>query len=424
MQLVTIGLNHNTAPVEIREQLAFSDSRLDAGLQALVGPFDFVEATILSTCNRSEIYAVCEGDDGGERIRRFLAQEHGLDIDQLQPCLYELTGTDAAIHLFRVACGIDSLVIGESQILGQVRGGLEAAQHNKAAGLMLNELFQRALKVGKRARTETDIGRGHLSISTAAVELASRIFDRLDGKCALLIGAGEMMTLTARYLVDTGVGRMIVANRTPERAAELARAFAGEALALEDISLQMHDVDIIISSTAAPGFVIHAQMIRDAMHKRRGRPLFMIDIAVPRDIDPKVRDLDNVFLFDIDDLEEVVRSNRQEREHEIGKVEILVEQERAEFDQWLNSLDAGPLIKALRDRAEQLRLDELQRWTTRLAHLSEEDRATVESMLRGYANKLLHEPSVQIKKLAGTDDGYLQLEIVRRVFNIDGSECT
>lgn len=422
MQLVAVGLNHNSAPVEVREQLAFADSRLDACLRTLVGPFQLAEATILSTCNRSEIYAVCVSDDGGDRIRQFLSQERNLDIERLRPCLYEFTDSEAAIHLFRVACGIDSLVIGESQILGQVRASLEAAQQSHSARLLLNELFQRALKVGKRARTETDIGRGHLSISTAAVELAGRIFDRLDDKSALLLGAGEMMTLTAHYLVDLGIGRMVVANRTPERAAKLASAFSGDAISLDEIPQQMHAVDIVIASTSAPDFVIGADMVRDAMARRKGRPLLMIDIAVPRDIDPEVREFDNVFLFDIDDLEQVVQSNRQEREHEIGKVEALVEEEHTEFTHWLNALDAGPLIKAMRDQAEELRQVELQRWTSRLAHLSEEDRATVEAVLRGYANKLLHEPSVRIKELANADDGYLGLEMIRRVFNLDGGK--
>lgn len=420
MQLVAIGLNHNSAPVEIREQLAFADSQVDACLQALVGPFELGEATILSTCNRSEIYAVCVGDDGGDRVRQFLSAERGLDVERLRPCLYELNGSDVATHLFRVACGIDSLVIGESQILGQVRASLETAQKSNSARLLLNEVFQRALKIGKRARTETDIGRGHLSISTAAVELAGRIFDRLDGKSALLLGAGEMMTLTAQYLVDSGIGRMIVANRTPERAAALAAAFAGEAMSLDEFPQHVHAVDIVISSTSALDFVIHTDMVRGAMGQRRGRPLFIIDIAVPRDVDPAVRELDNVFLFDIDDLEQVVQSNQKEREQEIGKVEALVEAEHAEFTHWLSALDAGPLIKAMRDQAELLRQEELQRWTSRLAHLSEDDRATVEAVLRGYANKLLHEPSVQIKELASAGDGYLGLDVIRRILNLDG----
>ena len=420
VQLVAVGLNHSSAPVEIREQLAFTDAELETSLQSLVGAFELGEATILATCNRSEIYAVCDTHDGSERILQFLSAGRDLDVERLRPSLYEFTDAEAADHLFRVACGIDSLVIGESQILGQVRDALEAAQRHQSARLLLNELFQRALKVGKRARTETDIGRGHLSISTAAVELASRIFDRLEGKSALLIGAGEMMTLTAQYLVDGGIGSMMVANRTPERAAELARGFAGEALSLDEFPQRMHTVDIVISSTAAPGFVLQADVVREAMARRKGLPLFLIDIAVPRDIDPAVRELDNVFLFDIDDLEQVVQANRQEREREIQKVEELIVQEHAEYTHWLNALDAGPLIREMRQRAEQLRQQELQRWTGRLAHLSAEDRATVEAVLRGYANKLLHEPSVQIKDLANADDGYLRLDTIRRVFNLDG----
>lgn len=418
MHLLTLGLNHTTAPVEVRERLAFAEKDQPDSLRQMRESYGLPEVAILSTCNRSEIYVAADGQ-GLEPVRRYLSEVRQLDIEELSPCLYEYVDAEAVTHLFRVSSGIDSLVIGESQILKQVRESLETSQAVGSARLVINEVFQRALRVGKRARSETDIGRGHLSVSTAAVELAGQIFDNLEDRGALLLGAGEMIELTAQYLVDTGLTRFVVANRTVERAAELARRFSGEAVALDGINDQLRDVDIIIASTAAPGFVLHADAVQAAMADRRGRPLFLIDIAVPRDIDPAVRDIDNVFLFDIDDLENVVESNRQDREGEIRRVQSIVDEELAGFLHWFNALGAGPLIRALRTQAAQLQSDELARWTGKLEHLSDDDRAIVEQVLRGYANKLLHQPLVQIRDLANRDDGYVHLDTVRRLFDLD-----
>ena len=421
VRLTTLGLNHTTAPVEVREKLAFPAAEQPHLLRLLMERYGAAEAAILSTCNRSEIYVVSGSGDGGEAIRRCLAEVRSVDVTGLTSCLYQLEGADASQHLFRVACGIDSLVIGESQILGQVRDALETAQAAGSARLLINEIFQRALRVGKRARTETDIGRGRLSVSTAAVELAGQIFGDLGGRRALLLGAGEMIELTAQYLVDGGVTGFVVANRTVERARGLARRFDGEAVPLDEIGARLEEADIVIASTAAPDFVLTAEMARAAAAGRRGRPLFLIDIAVPRDIDPAVRQLDDVFLFDIDDLEQVVQANRQEREEEIRSVEGLIGEEHAEFTHWLNALGAGPLIKSLRQRAAELQERELERWMGKLGHLSEEDRQTVAAALRGYSNKLLHQPLVQIRELANAADGYQQLDTVRRLFNLDGA---
>jgi glutamyl-tRNA reductase len=418
MHLLTLGLNHTTAPVEVRERLAFADSDQPDSLRQLREGYGLSEVAILSTCNRSEIYAASHGVHL-EPVRRYLAEQRHLDVAELSPCLYEYVDAEAATHLFRVSAGIDSLVIGESQILKQVRQALEMSQAVGSANLIINEVFQRALRVGKRARSETDIGRGHLSVSTAAVELASQIFDNLDDRSALLLGAGETIELTAQYLVDTGLTRFIVANRTVERAARLARRFGGQAVALDAIGDCLLEVDIVIASTAAPGFVVDAATLRQAMSQRRGRPLFLIDIAVPRDIDPAVRDLDNVFLFDMDDLESVVESNRQDREGEIRRVQVIVDEELVGFLRWFNSLSAGPLIRGMREKAAELQTAELRRWTGKLGHLSEADRRLVEQILRGYANKLLHEPLVQIRELANLDDGYLRLDTVRRLFDLD-----
>lgn len=418
MHILTLGLNHRTAPVEIREKLAFSVAAQKEALVCLVGHYDLQEAVILSTCNRSEIYGAGESE-GLESIRRFLSECQGIDLPALDPHLYALRDAEAALHLFRVACGIDSLVIGESQILNQVRQALELAQQQGTAHLLLNELFRRSLHVGKRARAETDIGRGRLSISTAAVELAGQVFADLSCCSVLLLGAGEMGELTAQYLVESGIRRLWVANRTFERAAELARRFSGQAIPFADFPERLTEVDIAISSTAAPGFVILPEMLRQVMRQRRGRPLFLIDIAVPRDVDPQVRDLDNLFLFDIDDLEQVVAANRQEREREILKVQALIEEEVADFLHWFHALAAGPLIRSLRQRAEDLQRVELERWKGRLERLSAEDRQMVEGILRGYANKLLHIPLVQLKEMANAEDGYVHLDAVRRLFALE-----
>ena len=294
---------------------------------------------------------------------------------------------------FASPAALDSLVVGESQILGQVRRALEVAQQNGTARLLLNELFQRSLRVGKRARAETDIGRGRLSISTAAVELAGQVFENLTGCCALLVGAGEMGALTAQYLVDSGVERLLVSSRTFARAQSLASRLGGEAVPFEELAAQLAVVDIVISATAAADYVIRPTELRQAMEQRRGRPLFLIDIAVPRDIDPAARDIDNVFLFDVDNLEQVVAANRQEREGEIRCVQAIIDHELKEFLHWFNALGTGPLIRALRQRAAHLQEQELARWAAQLGPLSADERQLVEGILRGYANKLPARPA-------------------------------
>ena len=422
MHILTLGLNHRTAPVEIREKLAAAATARENALTQLTERCGLCEAALLSTCNRWEIYAASDSSKSLEDALRFLTEAQGIDTGRLKPHLYEFSDEDAVQHLFAVACGIDSLVIGESQILKQVRDALEMAQQNGSARLLLNEIFQRSLRVGKRARTETDIGRGRLSIGTAAVELASQIFDSFDSRSALLIGTGKMGELTAQYLVDSGIGRLYVTNRTPGRAMALAKCFSGEAVNFADLAIKLQEVDVVISSTAAPDFVIPADMMRQTMRRRRSRPLFLIDIAVPRDIDPQVRNLDNVFLFDIDDLKQVVDSNRSEREGEVLNVQQLIREEIQDFTRWFHALSTGPLVKALRQRAEVLRQAELDRWMAKFSHLSEQDLKSVEGILRGYGNKLLHDPLVRIREFANDEDGYIRLDTVQRLFNLDTSE--
>lgn len=424
MHILTLGINHRTAPVEIRERLAFPESDQPAALTRLVGDYGLHEAAILSTCNRSELYLAADGDGdrGLTAVRRFLAECQGVDVAALSPHLYQLNDADAAVHLFRVASGIDSLVVGESQILGQVRRALETAQQNGSAHLLLNELFQRSLRVGKRARAETDIGRGRLSISTAAVELAGQVFENLTGCCALLVGAGQMGALTAQYLTESGVERLLVSSRTSTRAQALASRLGGEAVPFGELAAQLAAVDIVISATAAAEYVIRPADLRRAMAQRRGRPLFLIDIAVPRDIDPAARTIDNVFLFDVDNLEQVVAANRQEREGEIRCVQAIIDGELKEFLHWFNALGTGPLIRALRRRAARLQEQELTRWAAQLSPLDAAERQLVEGILRGYANKLLHDPLVQIREFANDDEGCVRLDTVRRLFRLDAEE--
>ncbi|NKB71339.1 MAG: glutamyl-tRNA reductase [Candidatus Latescibacteria bacterium] len=419
LQLITFGLNHKSAPVEIREKLAFAEPAQAAALTRLKDQYGLHEAAILSTCNRSEIYAAVHDQSGIERTRRFLAEVQGLAMEELEPHFYKYAGEDAAQHLFSVACGIDSLVVGESQILKQVSDSLKTAQQNGSAQLLINELFQRSLRVGKRARTETQIGRGRLSVSTAVVELANQIFDRLEDRQVLLLGAGEMGELTAQYLLEGGASNFLVTNRTLARATALAQRFGGEAVPFEQLATQLEKVDIAIASTAAPGFVLELDTLRQVMRQRRGRPLFLVDIAVPRDIDPQIGQLDNVFLFDIDDLEQVVASNRRNREEEIAAVRIIIDEELQAFVHWLNARGAGPLIAGLRQHADQLRQVELARWQSKLAHLSEDDRRTVEAVLRGFSNKILHAPMEQIRQFANAEDGYIRLDTVNRLFHLD-----
>ena len=422
MHILTLGLNHRTAPVEIRERLSFPANDQPSALTSLVHDYELSEAAILSTCNRSELYLAANDERGLDQARRFLAETQDIDLRLLESHFYQLSDSETAIHLFRVASGIDSLVVGESQILSQVRQSLETAQQNGSAHLLLNELFQRSLRVGKRARAETDISRGRLSISTAAVELANQVFEDLAKCQALLVGAGEIGELTAQYLVDAGVQQLRVSNRTLTRAEELARRFGGEAIPFDSLAAQLASVDIVISSTAATDYVVRAEDLRQTMDQRRGRPLFLIDIAVPRDIDPQVRQLDNVFLFDIDDLDQVVESNRQDREQEIDKVQKVVDEELRDFLHWFKARGTGSLVRDLRQRADDLRQVELERWRAKLAHLPEGDRRTVEALLQGYANKLLHQPLVQIREFASEDEGYIHLDTVRRLFDLDGGE--
>jgi glutamyl-tRNA reductase len=420
VHILALGLNHRTAPVDIRERLAFAPSQVGEALRSFVQTVPATEAAILSTCNRSEVYAVTANHNAAvERIKQFLAQFHDLSPEKFCPHLYQRLDDDSVKHLFRVACGVDSMVVGETQILAQVKDAFDSARASGTVRVVLDELFRRALSVGKRARTETDISKGALSVSSAAVELAKHIFASLRGTTILILGAGEMSELTAQYLIEQGATSVFVSNRTFERAVELAQKFKGEAIRFDDLPQRLHVADIVVSSTAAPHTVLHQHTVAQAMRARRNRPMFLIDIAVPRDIEPSVNDLDNVYLFNIDDLQQVVEENRREREKEVQKVEVMIAAETGAFSHWLKTLDVTPTLKALTQKAEEIREAELQALLNRLPHLQGRDRELVQAALKAVIAKLLHDPLITLREASKDDDGYLTIDVIRKAFKLD-----
>ncbi len=421
-QVVVLGLNHRTAPIEVRERLAFSGARLRTALDELASQPSLREVAILSTCNRAEVYvATTDAVRAADAVTAFLAAAHDGDAAVLTPHLYHLAGPDAARHLFRVAAGLDSMVLGEGQILAQVKAALLSAGDAGTAQTVLQELFQRGLALGKRARTETEIHRGAVSISSAAVDLAISVFGNLAGREALVIGAGEMSEQTLKHLVAHGVASVVVANRTHQRAVELAEQYQGRAVTFEEFGEHLAVADIVVSSSAAPHPILTVAKLQPYLPRRRGRPMFIVDIAVPRDVEAAVGELDNVYLFDIDDLSGVAERYRQEREREAVKVEQLVAAELAAFVAWLEGRQALPLVVELREHVEALRDAELDRAMRRLGHLGEADREVVRQMMRSFANKLLHGPLTDIRRHAGEPDAVVYASWVRRLFRLGRS---
>ena len=408
MHLLLVGLNHRTAPVELRERLSISKAHLSealAGLKALEG---ISECLLLSTCNRTEVYAytALRSDDG--TISGWMSDFCGVPQDDFMPHAYSTAGHKAAEHLFRVAAGIDSMVVGETQVLGQVKEAYAAASEQGATGTVLNSLFQQAASVGKRARTETGISRGASSVGSAAILLAKSIFGELGGRVVLVVGAGKMAELTIEHLTSYGISQVLVTNRTYEKALELAERFDGEPVRFDDMAAALERADIVITSTGAKQPIITREMVRQAMTSRRGRPVFLIDIAVPRDIEPAVSNLDNVFLYNIDDLQAVVNLDKANRRAEIEKVERIVAEEMDEFSQWFRTLESVPIITALREKFEDVRQAEVEKLCRKLSHLSPEDVEAIGAATKSIVNKLSHDPMIRIKEYT-TDAEKLQV---------------
>jgi glutamyl-tRNA reductase len=425
MQIIQVGLSHQTAPVGIREQLAFPEAAMADALGTLCpangcGPGYAVEGAILSTCNRLEVYALVECADRGEQdIRDYLARMSGTPRAAFDAYLQVREGEGAATHLCRVACGLDSMVLGESQIQGQVGQAYQLALGQGVAGPVIGSLFRAALQAGKRARTETAINQHATSISHVAVELALQIFDDLAAKTVLLVGAGEMAELAAKNLVDNGVGHLLVVNRSQGRAASLARQFGGEALGWERLTQALWRSDIVITSTAAPHAILRPDTVGAVMHMRRNRPLFLIDIAVPRDVDPAVGELGNVFVYDIDDLQRVVAANLEQRRREVPGVQAIISQEVRAFLDWFNAREVVPTIVNLRQYADGIRETELAWAMSKLDGLSEQERNVVLAFSQRLVNKILHQPTVRLKEHAHSREAYRYTEALRDLFGID-----
>jgi glutamyl-tRNA reductase len=425
MIIAVVGLSHKTAPVEIREKLAFPEKELPEALRRLVSDGGVGEGMIVSTCNRVEVYAV--GDDETSLLAgvvRFLSGFRQFPEETLRPHIYLHAGSSAVRHVMRVSCSLDSMVMGEPQILGQVKDAYDRALEAGTTGKILNELMKKNFQAAKTVRTDTGIARSAVSISFAAVELARKIFNDLAGKSVMIIGAGEMSELAVKHLVSQGVTDILVANRTFERAVELAEAFHGSAIRFEDLTEHLVMSDIVISSTGAPHFILTADMLRKVIYERKNRPMFLIDIAVPRDIDPKVNDLDNVYLYDIDNLAAVVEANVRERQKEAEKAGEIIEREVGVFGAWLESLEVVPTIVGLRRKIEAIRDTELEKALGRLGELNPRDLETVKALASGIVNKILHEPTAVLKRESKGGNAAAYVEATRKLFGITGHEAS
>ncbi|MBC9783170.1 glutamyl-tRNA reductase [Heliobacterium chlorum] len=420
MFIFVVGLNHKSAPVEIREQLSFPEHILESSLQRLKSEPGIEGCAILSTCNRTEIYAATTDlEKGLAAVKRFFSNSGPLQVDDFASNFYTHTLYDAIRHLFRVAAGLDSMVLGETQILGQVRRAYQAACDYGTSNGIINTWFQQAITVGKRVRTETGIDQHAVSISYTAVELARQVFDSLEGRTALILGAGKMSELTLTHLIANGVSTVLVANRTRERADELARKCGGKAVSFAELEQHMEIADIVISCTAATHYVIRRNLVETVMAQRPERPLFLIDIAVPRDIEPAVGTVQSVHLFDIDDLNSVVDRNLAERQKAASQAEVIIEEEIHEFIKWLNSLFVVPTIVALRNKGDAIKEKELERVLGKLKNLSEKDKKTLGAMASSIVKQLLHDPVIQIRHYAASPEGHLYSEILQNLFSLD-----
>ncbi len=418
MHLVVIGLNHKTAPVETREKLSIDEPRLPEALARLGSIQCVSECAVLSTCNRTEVYACARTRADDALIIDLLGEFCGVPVESFAPHLYSWAGHKAAEHLFRVAAGIDSMVIGEDQILGQVKAAHAAASRAGAAGPVLNFLFQHAAMVGKRVRSETAVGRGAFSVGSVAVQLAGSIFEDLKGRTVLVLGAGKMAELTITHLTCSGASEVLVANRTAEKAASLAAQCGGRAIGFDDLRPALDTADIVIASTGSQEPIITRAMLAGAISARRGRPIFVIDIAVPRDVEASAAQIDNVFLYNIDDLQAIVDRQARSRKAEIESAEAIIKQEVQRFIERFRTLDAVPVITAIRDKFEQIRRTEIEKLKGKMGGLSREQLDAIDAATRSIVNKICHHPMIRIKDYAASAEPPVSLEQVCELFGI------
>lgn len=418
MKIFVVGLNHKVADVEVREKLAFNGPKLEEGLLRFRELPEIREAIILSTCNRVELYAnVTDPAQASVSVRTFLSEFHGIQRNSLEHSLYIYDDIDAVRHVFRVASSLDSMVVGEPQILGQLKDAFDLALSKKTTGILLNKLMKKAISVAKRVRTETKIAENAVSISFAAVELAKKIFTDLSKRVFMLLGAGEMAELAAKHLISSGVREVLVSNRTFERACELAEEFHGRPVKFEEFVQEMVWTDIVICSTGAPHYIIAKAQMQKVMKERKQRQVFLIDISVPRNIDPAINELDNVYLYNVDDLQGVVDANMFERQKEAEKAENIIAEEIMTFLKWLASLDSVPTIVALREKAEEVRKEELERLFHKIEGIGEKEKEAIEYMATAIMNKLIHPPTAALKEDSENKD--ILVATIKRLYGIE-----
>ncbi len=419
-EIILLGLNHRTAPLELRERLAFSHDDTVYALKKLRGLSAINELLIFSTCNRVEVLIATQDSQSAlDTTKQFISEFKKVPAEKYADSLYVHTGMEAVRHIFRVASSLDSMIVGEPQILGQIKEAYSVATKNKTSGVILNRLLHRAFFVAKKVRSETGICDSAVSVSYAAIELGQKIFGSLENKSALLIGAGEMAEIAVDHLIKHKAGKIFVANRTFERGIDLARRFKGQAIRLEEIPETLKTVDIIISSTGAPGYIITRDNVKKSMRARRNRPLFFIDIAVPRDIDPEINRINNSYVYDIDDLKGVIDHNINERQKEAVKGERIVDEAVIAFQGWLKSLDAVPTVVDLRNKFTSIAKTEVTKTFQTLKHLNDNDRQAINRMVDALINKILHDPTIHLKQNGCHGNKTITIDIARKLFNLD-----
>jgi glutamyl-tRNA reductase len=419
MDIIVVGLNHKTAPIEMRERLHFPSDAIEEPLKKVTDLSYISEGLILSTCNRVEVIAVTKDPEKGiNEVKDFLSFYHNVSKQQLDSCLYSYESYDAVRHIFKVASSLDSMIVGEPQILGQLKDAYSMANKYKTSGLIMHKFFHKAFSVGKKVRTESMIATSAVSISFAAVELAKKIFDDLKDKVVMLIGSGEMSELAARHLMNNGVKEILIANRTHSKAVKLADEFVGRPIVFEDLALFLDQVDIVISSTSSPHYTIGYDDVVRSLKIRKYKPIFLIDIAVPRDIDPRINNIDNVYLYDIDDIQGVVDANIKARREEAKKAERIIEREVDQFDRWLKSLSVVPTIISLKESLEDIRKKEVERTISGLNGNSQLDRELLDNLTSSIINKILHSPLTQLKRQENTRRRDYYIDAIRNLFNL------
>ncbi|TFB24948.1 glutamyl-tRNA reductase [Filobacillus milosensis] len=420
MHVIVVSLNYRTAPVEIREKLAFSGEHVGEAMVALNQEKSILENVIVSTCNRTEIYVVADQlHTGRYYVKRFMANWFSVDIDEVTNHVEISEDKDAIQHLFRVSAGLDSMVLGETQILGQVKDSFQIAQKNEASGLVFNQLFKQAITAAKRSHRETEIGEHAVSISYAAVELSKTIFGQLKNQHVVILGAGKMGELAVQNLHGSGVSKITVVNRTLSKAEELASRFSGQAKSLDDFESVLTDADILITSAGAKDYVLTKKDMNQLLKQRNGKPLFLVDIAVPRNLDPAIDELDDVFLYDIDDLQGIVDQNLSERQKAAKEIETMIIDEMNEFEEWLTTLGVVPIISALRKKALTIQEETMASIERKMPNLSNRERKVLNKHTKSIINQMLKEPILQAKEMAGEEHADDMLKLFIRVFGID-----